>query len=86
MHTTLEWLSHMTCALITSQYLWDCKFRGAKYSPISSVYILFSLYRTLEEFWIDAGHYVPQLAELVYDKNKDKTNMYINLKGFMVRI
>ncbi|GJN05342.1 hypothetical protein PR202_ga22963 [Eleusine coracana subsp. coracana] len=31
-----------------------------------------------------AGHYVPQLAELVYDKNKYKTNMYINIKGFMV--
>ncbi|TVU21048.1 hypothetical protein EJB05_30659 [Eragrostis curvula] len=40
------------------------------------------------EFYISgesyAGHYVPQLAELVYDKNKDKTKTYINLKGFMV--
>lgn len=32
-----------------------------------------------------AGHYVPQLAELVYDRNKDKTKYpTINLKGFMV--
>ncbi|PIA28053.1 hypothetical protein AQUCO_07300021v1 [Aquilegia coerulea] len=32
-----------------------------------------------------AGHYVPQLAELVYDRNKDKTNYpVINLKGFIV--
>jgi len=31
-----------------------------------------------------AGHYVPQLAELVYDRNKDKASTYINLKGFMV--
>ncbi|XP_057476368.1 serine carboxypeptidase-like 26 [Actinidia eriantha] len=32
-----------------------------------------------------AGHYVPQLAELVYDRNKDTTKYsYINLKGFIV--
>ncbi|XP_066365960.1 serine carboxypeptidase-like 26 [Miscanthus floridulus] len=32
-----------------------------------------------------AGHYVPQLAELVYDRNKDKKGKtYINLKGFIV--
>ncbi|KAF8401280.1 hypothetical protein HHK36_012213 [Tetracentron sinense] len=32
-----------------------------------------------------AGHYVPQLAELVYDRNKDKTNYpFIKLKGFIV--
>ena len=34
-----------------------------------------------------AGHYVPQLAELVYDRNTDKKGKaYINLKGFIVRI
>ncbi|XVE82313.1 hypothetical protein DITRI_Ditri15bG0138300 [Diplodiscus trichospermus] len=32
-----------------------------------------------------AGHYVPQLAELVYDRNKDRTQYpFINLKGFIV--
>ncbi|GMP57171.1 hypothetical protein CsSME_00021366 [Camellia sinensis var. sinensis] len=32
-----------------------------------------------------AGHYVPQLAELVYDRNKDTSKYpYINLKGFIV--
>ncbi|KAL6519746.1 Serine carboxypeptidase-like 26 [Orobanche minor] len=32
-----------------------------------------------------AGHYVPQLAELVYERNKDtKKYPYINLKGFIV--
>lgn len=32
-----------------------------------------------------AGHYVPQLAELVYDRNKDRKNYpYINFKGFIV--
>ncbi|XP_059644759.1 serine carboxypeptidase-like 33 isoform X2 [Cornus florida] len=32
-----------------------------------------------------AGHYVPQLAELVYDRNKDRAKYpYINLKGFIV--
>ncbi|KAL6897943.1 hypothetical protein ACP4OV_006902 [Aristida adscensionis] len=32
-----------------------------------------------------AGHYVPQLAELVYEGNKEKMGkMYINLKGFIV--
>ncbi|OMO53453.1 Peptidase S10, serine carboxypeptidase [Corchorus capsularis] len=32
-----------------------------------------------------AGHYVPQLAELVFDRNKDGTQYpFINLKGFIV--
>ncbi|KAL6607797.1 hypothetical protein ACP70R_040860 [Stipagrostis hirtigluma subsp. patula] len=32
-----------------------------------------------------AGHYVPQLADLVYERNKDKMgNTHINLKGFIV--
>ncbi|XP_061362670.1 serine carboxypeptidase-like 35 [Gastrolobium bilobum] len=32
-----------------------------------------------------AGHYVPQLAEVIYEGNKDtKKGSYINLKGFMV--
>ncbi|XP_052149565.1 serine carboxypeptidase-like 26 isoform X3 [Oryza glaberrima] len=41
------------------------------------------------EFYISgesyAGHYVPQLADLVYERNKDKkANRYIKLKGFIV--
>ncbi|XP_068661703.1 serine carboxypeptidase-like 26 [Aristolochia californica] len=48
----------------------------------------FPEYRT-HDFYIAgesyAGHYVPQLAELVYERNKDKKNFpAINLKGFMV--
>ncbi|KAL7002424.1 Serine carboxypeptidase-like 34, variant 2 [Sarracenia purpurea var. burkii] len=32
-----------------------------------------------------AGHYVPQLAELIFDNNKNASNHeYINFKGFMV--
>ncbi|XP_051130779.1 serine carboxypeptidase-like 27 [Andrographis paniculata] len=31
-----------------------------------------------------AGHYVPQLAQLVYQRNKGIKNPVINLKGFMV--
>ncbi|XP_056694814.1 serine carboxypeptidase-like 33 isoform X2 [Spinacia oleracea] len=32
-----------------------------------------------------AGHYVPQLAERIFDRNKDQTkNLKINLKGFLV--
>ncbi|KAH8507965.1 hypothetical protein H0E87_010208 [Populus deltoides] len=32
-----------------------------------------------------AGHYVPQLAEVIFDKNKNSTeDTYINLKGFMI--
>ncbi|TKY67751.1 Serine carboxypeptidase 35 [Spatholobus suberectus] len=32
-----------------------------------------------------AGHYVPQLADLIYEGNRDtKKGSYINLKGFMV--
>ncbi|KAE8810016.1 serine carboxypeptidase-like 33 [Hordeum vulgare] len=41
------------------------------------------------EFYISgesyAGHYVPQLADLVYERNKGKkANTYINFKGFIV--
>ncbi|CAD6334550.1 unnamed protein product [Miscanthus lutarioriparius] len=48
----------------------------------------FSEYKDTE-FYISgesyAGHYVPQLAELVYERNKDKRGKaYINLKGFIV--
>lgn len=33
------------------------------------------------------GHYAPQLAEQIYDRNKVKPNeSFINLKGFIVRI
>ncbi|KAF4382234.1 hypothetical protein CsatB_009690 [Cannabis sativa] len=31
-----------------------------------------------------AGHYVPQLSQIIYEKNKGKQNPVINLKGFMV--
>ncbi|XP_028753593.1 serine carboxypeptidase-like 26 isoform X1 [Neltuma alba] len=32
-----------------------------------------------------AGHYIPQLAELIFDRNKDKNKYsFINLKGFIV--
>ncbi|KAF2322614.1 hypothetical protein GH714_023174 [Hevea brasiliensis] len=32
-----------------------------------------------------AGHYVPQLAELIHDRNKEATkDSHINLKGFMI--
>lgn len=32
------------------------------------------------------GHYVPQLAELVYERNKNRKKYpYINLKGFIVQ-
>ncbi|RRT52713.1 hypothetical protein BHE74_00048032, partial [Ensete ventricosum] len=31
-----------------------------------------------------AGHYVPQLSQLIYRRNKGIQNPFINLKGFMV--
>jgi carboxypeptidase C (cathepsin A) len=31
-----------------------------------------------------SGHYVPQLAQLIYEQNKGIQNPIINLKGFMV--
>lgn len=31
-----------------------------------------------------AGHYVPQLAEKIYDYNKATSQRAINLKGFIV--
>ena len=32
------------------------------------------------------GHYVPQLSQLVYEKNKGLQNPIINFKGFLVII
>lgn len=33
------------------------------------------------------GHYAPQLAEVIYDRNKVKPkDSFINLKGFIVRL
>ncbi|MQM08529.1 hypothetical protein Taro_041384 [Colocasia esculenta] len=49
----------------------------------------FPQYQT-HDFYISgesyAGHYVPQLSELVYDRNRDGKNYYphINFKGFIV--
>lgn len=44
--------------------------------------ILFLQTRILCPF---VGHYVPQLAELIYDRNKNRhKHPYINLKGFIV--
>lgn len=34
---------------------------------------------------LTAGHYVPQLAQALYQYNKGQTNVSIPLKGFMVR-
>lgn len=33
-----------------------------------------------------SGHYVPQLSQLVYERNKGIQNPDINFKGFMVRM
>lgn len=39
----------------------------------------------LIDWLIDLGHYVPQLAEKIFDKNKKVPNRdYINLRGFMI--
>ncbi|XP_010270860.1 PREDICTED: serine carboxypeptidase-like 33 [Nelumbo nucifera] len=47
----------------------------------------FPQYKT-HDFFISgesyAGHYVPQLAELVHDRNQDRKYPFINLKGFIV--
>ena len=33
------------------------------------------------------GHYAPQLAEMVYERNKHlEMNQHINLKGFIVSV
>jgi len=42
--------------------------------------------KKISELPYAAGHYVPQLAELVYERNNKKGKSYINLKGFIVRI
>jgi hypothetical protein len=33
--------------------------------------------------WVDAGHYIPQLAKVIVDSNK-VASLKINLKGYMV--
>eukprot|EP00249_Psilotum_nudum_P004020 c17541_g2_i1 orf=316-1773(-) len=43
----------------------------------------------LQEFYITgesyAGHYIPELAEIIYDRNKETSKYpFLNLKGFMV--
>ncbi|XP_038988471.1 serine carboxypeptidase-like 26 isoform X1 [Phoenix dactylifera] len=58
------------------------------YSFLLNWFRMFPQYQA-QDFYISgesyAGHYVPQLAELVYDRNKDRKNYpYINLKGFIV--
>ncbi|KAJ8767354.1 hypothetical protein K2173_017398 [Erythroxylum novogranatense] len=58
------------------------------YSFLVGWFQRFPQYKT-HDFFISgesyAGHYVPQLAELVYDRNKDAPkNEFINLKGFIV--
>ena len=51
------------------------------------VQFLFLWIRLKNKFNFGAGHYVPQLADLVYERNKDRNaNTYINFKGFIVRI
>lgn len=41
---------------------------------------------SLELLWshLISGHYVPQLSQLIYRRNKGIQNPFINLKGFMV--
>ncbi|ESQ40768.1 hypothetical protein EUTSA_v100131790mg, partial [Eutrema salsugineum] len=55
---------------------------------LTNWFMKFPEFRT-NEFYITgesyAGHYVPQLAELIYDRNKKVTRgSQINLKGFMI--
>ncbi|XP_024530915.1 serine carboxypeptidase 24 isoform X2 [Selaginella moellendorffii] len=71
----------------------DLKFPGDKNTARDSYIFLerwlerFPEYKK-RDFYITgesyAGHYVPQLANVIYNKNKKKENPDINLKGFMV--
>lgn len=52
------------------------------YRWVNNIMKFIYLINHLYEF---TGHYVPQLAELVYDRNKETTKYpLINLKGFIV--
>lgn len=51
----------------------------------SKLCLLYNAEEKKSELPYAAGHYVPQLAELVYERNK-KGKPYIDLKGFIVRI
>lgn len=57
------------------------------YSFLVNWFDRFPHYKT-RDFYISGesygGHYVPQLAELISDRNKDKFYRRINLKGFMI--
>ncbi|KAF0927519.1 hypothetical protein E2562_034010 [Oryza meyeriana var. granulata] len=73
-------------ALEFNQYGWN-KAEDT-YSFLVNWFKRFPQYK-YNEFYISgesyAGHYVPQLADLVYERNKDKkASTYINLKGFIV--
>lgn len=56
-----------------------------KSNPMNLILLIF-IHLTLVIYYIFSGHYVPQLAEVIYDSNKkvSKEN-YINLKGFAVK-
>ncbi|KAH1141266.1 hypothetical protein GYH30_032497 [Glycine max] len=67
---------------------------GDRVSAIDNYAFLFGWFKRFpnfrsHDFYITgesyAGHYVPQLADLIYEGNKDtKKGSYINIKGFMV--
>lgn len=39
----------------------------------------------LLKLFLSSGHYVPELSQLIYRKNKGIQNPSINFKGFMVK-
>ncbi|KAL1196735.1 Serine carboxypeptidase-like 35 [Cardamine amara subsp. amara] len=72
----------------------DLQKLGDKVTAADSLVFLINWFKKFPEFRSNefyiagesyAGHYVPQLTELIYDRNKKVTRASrINLKGFMI--
>lgn len=56
-----------------------------KLSYITVTFIALLAFMLTSHIYIFTGHYVPQLAEVIFDKNKNASGEdYMNFKGFMV--
>lgn len=76
----------------------DFYIAGESYAGVTSIAILavifymicsWSLKVKLQDYNFGkllSGHYVPQLSQIVYERNRGVQNPVINFKGFLVRM
>lgn len=61
-----------------------CFFNNVSYAFLVT-FIMFRLLNVLMHLYLsNSGHYVPQLSQIIYERNKGVMNPVINFKGFMV--